>query len=248
MTPARVYPGSSVALALLVLRVFAVAARAAIWKRRLLSSTVVVGHTRRKISSLPTTRPRRSRSRTRRSNARPPMQIGLPSNRTSRFRKALGEGRRYIKTIPGRGYIFVAESNAEEALPSPDGPASGGADVHERTTLRDALHALVHALRASRGGDQSGIATARLTRWQSRCDDERRHPNRTHIASILGKVTLATPATGRAEPRMVEPRARGKHQDMRRLLLAWILIFMAVPASAQTLTFSTGLPFYKHTA
>lgn len=63
------------------------------------------------------------------------------------LRKALGEGRRYIKTIPGRGYIFVAEPNADEALPSPDGPASGGDDVHERTTLRDALHALVQALR-----------------------------------------------------------------------------------------------------
>ena len=63
------------------------------------------------------------------------------------LRRALGEGRRFIKTIPGRGYIFVTESNDGEAGLVPAAMALGEPQANEQTTLRDALCALVRTLR-----------------------------------------------------------------------------------------------------
>lgn len=63
------------------------------------------------------------------------------------LRKALGAGRDYIKTIPGRGYLFTVEPGAGAGSAAEDASATQITAVDGQSPVRDALRALVHALR-----------------------------------------------------------------------------------------------------
>ena len=93
------------------------------------------------------------------------------------LRRALGDDRDLIRTVTGRGYLFVAEDQGEGAPGDPDEPFTaqparqGGAPTGDTGTLNEALSRLVQSFlielqRLAPDGEQRGFAGVALYRSQ----------------------------------------------------------------------------------